>query len=184
MMMKRIIIIRALTLPVTFNQQSQQIMVTKMTNRETVSLEEAREQAQHNINNNIEQIVDRIRTKMKDSAPVPVMVRTKMKDSKTVPVMVMCRCKNSAELRIVTKEGENKGRYFYNCKRSQLPGSCKFFEWADDSFSPTASARPLQPPGDELGGRHQSCTHNESYNISIKVCKEGLNLEVHLQQKD
>ena len=49
------------------------------------------------------------------------------------PAALSCRCGLPAALKSVTKEGQNKGRKFFCCSRSQNDSSnCKFFQFCDE----------------------------------------------------
>lgn len=83
-------------------------------------------------------------------------------------VSVKCSGHNEACVeRTVKKEGPNKGRCFYSCRRSQMDGSCGFFLWKDEaeaaaSGTATSSSRGTNPPAPssapKCSGHDVACT--------------------------
>lgn len=60
-----------------------------------------------------------------------------------------CFCGSTSVLKIVQKEGPNKGREFFRCPDD--PG-CKFFKWADQPSPPPRRAPGKRPRKEEEGG--------------------------------
>ncbi|CAK5281387.1 unnamed protein product [Mycena citricolor] len=56
-----------------------------------------------------------------------------------------CKCGEEAVQRTVVKEGDNKGRKFWNCGSAQ---DCDFFEW-DDAVRPASSSMGAGPSRDQ-----------------------------------
>lgn len=63
---------------------------------------------------------------------------------------VNCNCDMEAVSRTVNKEGANKGRPFYSCKKP-MQQSCGFFQWADEDSNQQAP-RPSSGPAARRGG--------------------------------
>ena len=57
-----------------------------------------------------------------------VRASSRMGGARNKGVTVVCNCGNEAVLRIVMKEGPNKGKQFYGCSKPQEE-QCRFFEW-------------------------------------------------------
>ena len=47
----------------------------------------------------------------------------------------MCKCNEEAILLTVVKDGQNKGRKFWKCRKGEH-AACKFFEWDDEPPPP------------------------------------------------
>lgn len=78
------------------------------------------------------------------------------------PIDVKCTtCGRSAKHLVVSKEGPNKGRHFYNCSTE-----CKFFKWADEvtntGSGPSSSGASTSRPA-----ASSSRNSSEFYNVDI-----------------
>ncbi|XP_046706226.1 endonuclease 8-like 3 isoform X2 [Silurus meridionalis] len=61
-------------------------------------------------------------------------IQSASSDTTSLPTMPCCTTHlRPSVLRVVTKEGENKGRHFYTCALPQ-GAQCNFFQWADLHF--------------------------------------------------
>jgi hypothetical protein len=60
--------------------------------------------------------------------------------------------------RTVRKEGPNKGRCFYSCRRGQTEGSCGFFAWKEDVEDATTRPAPTSSTPASLSGPEPKCT--------------------------
>ncbi|PPQ82932.1 hypothetical protein CVT26_005039 [Gymnopilus dilepis] len=77
----------------------------------------------------------------------------------------MCKCSEEAVQLTVQKEGANKGRKFWKCKKGDN-GSCGFFEWDDQ---PPQNAGPSNRPGG-MSSRTQSMNSTGGAGSSTDVC--------------
>lgn len=80
----------------------------------------------------------------------------------------MCKCNEEGILLTVVKDGPNKGRKFWKCRKGEH-AACKFFEWDDEppppvqtGFGGTAakglnSRAPLLNTGASAGGAKDTC---------------------------
>ncbi|KAG7385627.1 DNA topoisomerase 3-alpha [Phytophthora pseudosyringae] len=77
--------------------------------------------------------------------------------------------------RTVRKEGPNKGRQFYTCRRSQNDNSCGFFLWKDEVTESLGGAAP--PPASRVAGASDAprCSGHNSPCVLRTTRKPGPN---------
>lgn len=72
-------------------------------------------------------------------------------NAKSAPSVKLCGCGQEAVRRKVQKEGANKGREFWCCKKQESEGRCRLFEWivpeAVEEGEPTVGSAPQVPQG-------------------------------------
>ncbi|CAI5727617.1 unnamed protein product [Hyaloperonospora brassicae] len=59
--------------------------------------------------------------------------------------------------RTVIKDGVNKGRQFYTCRRGQTDNSCGFFQWKDDSTKTSGSSAAQSDTTPRCSGHSVTC---------------------------
>ncbi|KAL4130516.1 hypothetical protein PRIC2_006512 [Phytophthora ramorum] len=79
--------------------------------------------------------------------------------------------------RTVRKEGPNKGRQFYTCRRSQTDNSCGYFQWKDEVTAETSGVTmvPTTARGASASGDAPRCSGHDAPCALRKTRKAGPN---------
>lgn len=74
--------------------------------------------------------------------------------------------------RTVRKEGPNKGRCFYSCRRGQTEGGCGFFAWKEEAESMASRATPSSTTADPSTGAEPPTCSGHSLPCALRTVRK------------